>query len=344
MEPAGGLQPVRYSDDQPGNLPLKEKIFMFTGIDIGGTNIKAVLTDSTGKILSSGDCPTPDTPGNIDSAILTLIDSLAATAGINRDMINATGIGAAGSIDRMKGTVILSPNIPCLKNYPLTANIEAATGIKTFLENDATVACAGFWWEKEGRKFRNFFMVTLGTGIGGGAVINGKLFSGQNGSCMEIGHMTVEIDGKKCACGNRGCLEQYSSATALVDYTKSHLKKYRNSSLHKRIEKEKLNAKMISEEAMKNDELSVRAFDEISYYLGTGIANLVNILNPEAVVFGGGLSKAHKLIIPRVKKIVNERAMKGMKEKVKSIAVKNQSIIPALGAAKIAMDRLKHIL
>lgn len=317
---------------------------MFIGIDIGGTYIKAVLTDSHGKILCSGDCPTPATPGKIDAAILSLIDYLAAKTGMDKNNIDAIGIGAAGSIDRRMGKVITSPNILCWRNYPLALNIEIASGIRTFLENDATVACAGFWWEKEGEKFRNFIMITLGTGIGGGAVIDGKLLSGQNGSSMEIGHMTVEINGRQCACGNRGCLEQYSSATALVNYTQSKLKKFRNSSLHKRIIKEKLNATMISEEAMKGDELSLMAFDELSFYLGAGITNLINILNPEAVVFGGGLSNAHKLILPRVKKTVKERAMKGMKEKVKFLAVKNQSVIPALGAAKIAMDRLRHIL
>jgi glucokinase len=315
---------------------------MFIGIDIGGTNIKAVLTDSNGKTLSSGNCPTPGTPEKIDTAILSLVDSLAVNAGIAREKIDAIGIGAAGSIDRRKGSVITSPNILCWKNYPLAMNIETVSGIKTFLENDATVACAGFWWDRQGEK--NLVMVTLGTGIGGGAVIDGRLFSGQNGSSLEIGHMTVDINGRQCTCGNRGCMEQYASATALVYYVKSRLKKYGESSLHKRIEKEKLSAKMIAEEAMKKDSLSVMAFDELSYYLGTGIANIINILNPESVVLGGGLSKAHKLIIPRIKKVVNERAMKGMKEKVRFLAVKNESVIPALGAAKIAMDRLKHIL
>jgi len=148
------------------------------------------------------------------------------------------------------------------------------------------------------------------------------------------------VNGKECLCGNRGCLEKYASATALVDYAKTHLKKYKTSSLHMRIKKDKLTAKMIYEEAMAKDELAVKSFEYISFHLGAGIANIINIFNPEAVIIGGGLSNAHKLIIPTVKMVVSERAMKGMKEKVKIFAVKNQSVIPALGAAKIAMDRL----
>lgn len=317
---------------------------MFIGIDIGGTNIKGILTDKNGLIISSGNTPTPGSTKQIDISIAALIDVLASAAKTDISAINAIGIGAAGSIDRSKGMVITSPNVLCWKKYSLAANIERITGIKTFLENDATVACAGFWWDDEGRKFNNFIMVTLGTGIGGGAVIDGKLFTGQNGSSLEIGHMTIDLNGKMCTCGNRGCLEQYASATALVNYAESSLKKYKNSSLYNIASKEKLTAKIIYEEALKNDELSVKSIDYISTCLGAGIANLINILNPEAVVLGGGLSNAHRLIIPVVKRTVNERAMKGMKENVKIIAVKNQSIVPALGAAKIAMDRLKHIV
>jgi len=317
---------------------------MYIGIDIGGTNIKGVLAGSNGKILSSGSIATPVTSEKIDLGIISMISALAADAETDKTEIKAIGIGAAGSIDRRGGRTISSPNILCWKNYPLAANIEKLSGIKTFLENDATVACAGFWWENDKHKFNNFIMVTLGTGIGGGAVIDGKLFTGQNGSSMEIGHMTIDLNGKECSCGNRGCLEKYASATALVNYTKSNLKKYKNSSLHKRMEKENLTAKIIYEEALKKDELSVCAMEYISFHLGTGIASLINILNPEAVILGGGLSNAHKLIIPMLKKTIAERGMKGMKENVKILAVKNQAIIPALGAAKIAMDRMKHIL
>lgn len=317
---------------------------MYIGIDIGGTGIKGVLTDKEGKIISSADTSTPHSAGEIDKSIISLIEALASDAKIDKNDIDAIGIGAAGSIDRRHGITISSANIPCWKNYPLAENIEKKSGIKTFLENDATVACAGFWWEKEGKNFRNFVMVTLGTGIGGGAVIDGKLFTGQNGNSLEIGHTTIEVNGKKCQCGNRGCLEQYASATALVNHTKSNLKKFKGSSLNRRIKNERLTSKMIYEEALKKDELAVKSIEYIAEHLAVGIVNIINIFNPEAVILGGGLSKAHRLIIPVVKRIVAERAHKGLKEKVKIIAVKNQSVIPALGAAKIAMDRMRHIL
>lgn len=316
---------------------------MYAGIDIGGTNIKCVVTGIRGEIYGSGDVPTPITAVGINDAIASILKKVASGPGVDISSIDAIGLGAAGSIDRRRGVIISSPNIPAWNQYPLAANIEKLTGIRTFLENDATVACAGFWWSG-GEKYTNFVMVTLGTGIGGGAVIDGRLFSGQNGSSLEIGHMTIETDGRECPCGNKGCLERYASATALVEFSHSALKKYKDSSLHARIKEEKLSARIICEEAAKGDELAVKSVEQVSYYLGIGIANIINILNPEVVVLGGGLSKSHRLIIPIVKKIVNERGMKGMKERVKIIAVKNQGVIPALGAAKIAMERSKHIM
>ena len=315
---------------------------MFIGIDIGGTNIKSVLADENGKILQTGDIATAKTPKLINEGIVSLIGKLTFDSGIKQREIGAVGIGAAGSIDRNRGVIISSPNIPCWNNYPLVASLEKILSMRVFLENDATVACAGFWFQDRKINYKTFVMVTLGTGIGGGAVIDDRLFTGQNGSSLEIGHMSIDINGKECICGNRGCLEKYASATALVDYAKTHLKKYKNSSLHKRMKNDELTAKMIYEEALQKDELSIKSFEYISFYLGAGIANIINIFNPEAVIIGGGLSGAHKLIIPTVKKIVSERAMKGMKEKVKIFAVKNQSAIPALGAAKIAMDRLNY--
>ncbi len=313
---------------------------MFAGIDIGGTNIKGILTDKSGKVLSFREVETPDSAKKIDQEIYSLLENLATSVSVSKIDIQAVGIGAAGAVDRTKGMVITSPNIPSWKNYPLAKNIEKITGIRVFLENDATVACAGGWWQGNGTKFRNWIMITLGTGIGGGVVIDNKIYTGQTGSSMEIGHTTIEVDGRECSCGNRGCLEQYASATALVNFVKKNQNEYKDSSIFARTESEELTSKLIYEEAVKKDQLALNAVEDISSYLGIGVANLINIFNPEAVILGGGLSQAHKLIIPTVKKVVSARALKGMKENVKFLPIKDQSRIPALGAARIAMDRI----
>lgn len=311
---------------------------MFAGFDIGGTNIKGVITDQDGKILSYRDTGTPDTAAGIDKSIASLTLTLADSASVSGNNIQAIGIGAAGSIDRNRGVVITSPNIPSWNSYPICKNIEKLTGIKVYLENDATAACAGVWWHTIKDKYSNWIMITLGTGIGGGAVLNNTLYTGQTGSSMEVGHMSLDPDGPLCPCGNRGCFELYSSATALVKYAKSRLKAYPSSPL-KTLTVKELTAKRIYDEALNGDPLALESFNHVATYLGTGMSNLINIFNPEAIIIGGGLSQAHKLLFPRMKEVVKERAMKGLKEKVKFIAVKEQSMIAALGAARIARDR-----
>lgn len=316
---------------------------MFAGIDIGGTNIKGALVNKSGKLLSFQETTTPASSEEIDKTIYSIIENLATSATVSKIDISAICIGAAGSIDRVKGIVITSPNIPSWNEYPLTKNIEKITGKKTFLENDATVACAGAWWQGKGTRYRNWIMVTLGTGIGGAAVIDNKIYTGQNGSSMEIGHMTIEFNGRKCVCGNQGCLEQYASATALVGFIRENINKFPESSIHEIIKKEPLTAKIIYEEAIKKDPLAVNAIKDISGYLGIGVANLVNIFNPEAILFGGGLSQAGKIIIPIVKKTVKQRALPGLKENIKYLTLKDQSKIAAMGAAKLAIDRYNEV-
>lgn len=319
---------------------IKVEPDIFAGFDIGGTNIKAIIADGSGRTVAFFETGTPGTASGIDTEISGIIERIPHV--LSSDYrLRAIGIGAAGSINREKGTVIVSPNILCWRRYPLAGKIGKITGIKVFLENDANVACAGVWWGNGGEKYSNFVTITLGTGIGGGAVIDGRLFTGQNGSSMEIGHTTVESGGRECTCGNRGCLEQYASATGLVRYVTENLDRFPASSIITRMKSEKITSSMIYEEAVKSDELALEGFDYSSYYLGIGVANIINILNPQAVFFGGGLSRAHSLIIPRVKKVVMERALDGMKEKVRFSVIRNQSVIPALGAARIAMERYR---
>ncbi|MCX7677709.1 MAG: ROK family protein [Spirochaetes bacterium] len=310
---------------------------MFAGIDIGGTNIKAVITNREGLILASGKERTPKTAEEINTAIVNLLQKMLEKKGFRITALNSIGIGAAGAIDGKKGIIITSPNIQAWKNYPLAPIIEKKTGVRTFLENDATAAVIGEWWIGHGKKFKNWIMLTLGTGIGGGAVIDNKVYTGQSGSSMEVGHLTIDYKGKQCPCGNRGCFERYASATALVEITKGKLKKNK-SSLHERIKTADLTARMIFEEAKRGDKIAREAFDEVGFYLGIGLAGLVNIFNPEAIILGGGLSRAHQFLLPIAKKVVAERALPGLKDNVKYLIIKNEDKTPALGAAKVGID------
>jgi len=314
---------------------------MYAGIDIGGTNIKCILTDINGNILNFKKISTEKNAIDIENGICSIINSFKTSNPNLNNKIKAIGIGAAGSIDKEKGLILSSANIQAWKRYPLVKIIEKRTGIKTFLENDATAAVAGELWKGNGKNFANWIMLTLGTGIGGGVVIDGKVYTGRSGSAMEVGHTTIDYKGKKCACGNTGCLERYASATATVEIAKSRLKKYPKSSVNIRINSEKLTSKLLYEEAKKGDIFAKEIFTEIAEYLGIGISNLLSIFNPEAVILGGGLSSAFKFILPGIKKTVEERVQPGLKENIKYLKIKDQEKTPALGAAKAAIEACK---
>lgn len=313
---------------------------MFAGIDIGGTNIKGILTDRSGRELSFREIETLKSAKDIDNSIIRLIEVLATSASVSKIDIKGIGIGTPGPIDKEKGLIIKAPNIPSFNNHPIAKNIESATGSKVFLENDATVALIGAWWKENVSKYRNWIMITLGTGIGGGVVIDNKIYTGQAGNAMEVGHMSIDYNGRECPCGGRGCWERYASAPAMVELARSYLKKNRNSSINPRLEKDELSALIIHEEAVKKDETAIKILEEYATYVGFGLANLINLFNPEAILLGGGASRAHKFILPGAKQVVNDRVLKGFKGKCTIIPVEDPTKVPSFGAAKIAINAL----
>ncbi len=313
---------------------------MFVGIDIGGTKIKGILTDRSGKELSFREIDTLKTAKEIDDSIIRLIETLATSASVSKIDIKAIGMGSPGPIDREKGLIVKAPNIPDFNNHPIVKNIEYLTGSKVFLENDATVALIGAWWKENVSKYRNWIMITMGTGIGGGVVIDNKIYTGQAGNAMEVGHMSIDYNGRECPCGSRGCWERYASASALVDLARSYLKKSKNSTINARIQQEELSAMLICEEAVKKDETALRILEEYATYVGFGLSNLINIFNPEAILIGGGVSRAHKFFLPAAKQVVNDRVLKGYKGKCAIIPVEDPSKVPSFGAAKIAINAI----
>jgi glucokinase len=311
---------------------------MIAGFDIGGSFIKGVLADRNAKILNSKSVPTPGTAREIEEAVYGLIEVLATGSSISKIDISCIGVGCAGTLDRAKKKILMSPNIPCLKNYNLAVGLEKRTGLKVFLENDATVALVGSWWKGNGNRYKNWVLVNIGTGVGGGAIIDNKIYGGSAGNAFEIGHMSIDFNGRDCGCGNKGCLERYVSGSALVQFVIDGLNDKKDSSISARMETEPLTAKLIYEEALKKDSLAIAAFDDFAMHLGYGIVNIVNLFSPEAVIIGGGLSAAHKLFIPGAKKILKERALPGMKENIDIVPMKDPDTIPSLGAVRIVLD------
>ena len=311
---------------------------MYAGIDIGGTKIKGMVADSSGKELSFSDIATPKTAPEIDRAICQIIENLATSASVSKIDIKGIGIGTPGPIDRDKGVILKAPNIPDFNNHPIVKNIQDLTGARVFLENDATVALIGAWWKENVSRFRNWIMITLGTGIGGGLIIDNKIYTGQAGNAMEVGHMTIDHAGTECPCGNHGCWERYASGPALAELARTHLKKKKASSLKARIQNDEIIPTYVYEEAMNRDEVAMAIMEEYATYVGIGMANLVNIINPEAILIGGGISRFHRLIIPTVKQVISARSLKGFKESCQILPVQDPDRIPCYGAIKIALD------
>ena len=315
------------------------ELFMIIGLDIGGTNIKGVIINNDGTIMAKTSVTTGAGIDATENNICHCIETLLELSHINKKEVDAVGIGSAGAIDKQKGMVITSPNIPAWNHYPIVQRVEKITGYTVFLENDANAAVVGELWLGNGKNYKNWIMLTLGTGIGGGAVINGMPYTGNNGSAMEFGHITIDYNGLQCKCGRKGCLECYGSATAVVHFVKSHGTSYPDSSLNT-IAQHTITARHVYDEAKKGDSLALYVFNLIGTYLGIGIADLVNIFNPEAVILGGGLSSASQYFLPQIIHQVQKLSLEGMKENIRYMITKHGDYTAAIGAAKYALETI----
>ncbi len=307
---------------------------MYIGIDIGGSHIKGIVTDSTGKELAFQEIVTPATAKDLENDIYKLVEALTTTASISKIDIKAMGIGSPGIIDKNKGVIVQCANLPFIEKYPIVKKFEKKMGIKTVLEKDSTVALIGGWWKGHGSKFSNWVLVTIGTGIGGGIIIDDKIYSGANGNAMEIGHMIIDCKGRTCTCGNKGCWEEYASSRALIRYAHELYKNEKKSILADDIKNNSLTAKAVYSALLKDDQLAKSAFKEFIYYISIGIQNLITIFNPEAISLGGGLSESQNILIPEINAYISACTL----QKVKILPLKAPKVIPSLGAARVAMD------
>ena len=196
------------------------------GIDIGGTNIKIGVLKKSGKLIKNTSIPTqvPDPPESIIKRLAAAVKELCSQAKVNMDTIIKIGVGCPGPLNSKNGVIYRAPNLTGWDNFPLKKNIEKHLNIPTVVNNDANAATYGEYWLGAGKGYDTVVCLTLGTGIGGGMILNGKLFKGIDDTASHIGHMTVVPDGPRCNCGNKGCIEQYASATAMAKWAVKHIK------------------------------------------------------------------------------------------------------------------------
>lgn len=281
------------------------------GIDLGGTNIKAGVLDADGKLIYRCSIETHADRGfeDVFARLVQLVDDAVRAAGLRKGEIAAIGYGTPGPLSHKEGIVCASPNLPGWENIPLKARFSEATGLPVTLDNDANVAAYGEFIAGAGRGLRDMVLLTLGTGIGGGIILNGELLRGALDNAAEIGHMIVVADGRPCPCGQRGCLERYGSANAVAERFVEALQAGEESSLRGRVEAgETLTSVDIARAAHAGDALAARIWDETCVYLAIACVNIQHVLNPECVVLAGGLIGAGDQLLRPVREHFRRQA------------------------------------
>lgn len=290
--------------------PVKENLIL--AMDLGGTKFVAAVVTSTGEIVSRQYKLTlaDEGPEAVIRRMLETIDDLTRDAGFTSSSLSAIAIAAAGAIDSARGIVTASPNLPGWRDIPLKDRVEKATRICTVVLNDASAAALGEHAYGAGRGVRNLIYITVSTGIGGGIIIDGKLYGGACGSAGEIGHTTIDINGLRCSCGNIGCLETLASGKAVAREARRLISSGAKSCILELAEGELQNvtAQTVSTAAQKGDAVAKAIIAKAADYLGVGLVNLVNIFNPEMIIVGGGVSKMGDCLLDGAAKVVSERA------------------------------------
>lgn len=317
----------------------------YIGIDVGGMSIKAGVTDINGNVLHK---TTIVTRGNYDAEytisndIHKLIVKLLDEANIPEEKIAAVGIGQAGSIDSERGIINYWNNIP-MKNVHVVEELKKWHKMPVFIDNDANVAALGECVFGAAKGLRNVMLVTLGTGVGSGIIIDGKIYRGEYGAGAEAGHMRIVMNGEPCTCGGRGCWEAYASVSALIRQTKAAMEKHPESMMCSiAAEMGEVNGITAFKAARAGDKTALEVVARYIEYVGTGLVSLQNIFRPQIFLIGGGISKEGEFLTDPLEKFVQDGMFDketGDPVKIRPAALHNDAGI--LGAAALAIESVK---
>ncbi len=284
------------------------------GIDIGGTSVKLGLFSDQGSLLDKWEIPTrkEDSGSHILEDVAESINKKITADKLDREHIIGIGIGVPGPVTE-DGTVINCVNLGW-GVFNVAEETKRLTGFETKVGNDANVAALGEMWQGGGRGYKNLIMVTLGTGVGGGVILNGEILTGSNGAAGEIGHITVNFkEEDKCNCGRNGCLEQFASATGIVKEAKRLLDKSKEPSKLRDVQH--LSAKVIFDYAKEGDTLSEELVDQLCRYLAIAMSHIAHVVDPQAFVIGGGVSKAGTMLTDLIKKYYESNVLFALQNK-----------------------------
>ncbi|WP_276356038.1 ROK family glucokinase [Cohnella caldifontis] len=309
------------------------------GVDIGGTAIKVGICNGNGDLLQTYEGPTEADQGtervldNIAKYARHIVEESAASW----DRVAGIGIGIAGFVDFDRGFIHSSANLPLLRNVPLKDHLEAALSKKVRVNNDANVAALGEAWGGAGRGVSSVVCYTLGTGVGGGIVVNGRLIEGATGMAGEVGHMSIvpDLEAIQCGCGKMGCLETVSSATGIIRMAKDAVDRGDRTSLSVL---EQLTAKDVIDAAKNGDEVAQRIVSRAAHYLGKSMALVSVIVNPKRFIIGGGVSKAGEFLFSQIREAFQKCALERAQDGVDIVAAELGNNAGVVGAAGLTLQ------
>ncbi|KHL97260.1 glucokinase [Paenibacillus sp. IHB B 3415] len=317
------------------------------GVDLGGTNIKAGLFDRDSKAVEELSLPTEAAagPAHVLERIRMAVTQLTEGKGIDQQQITCMGMGIPGLLDPEEGLSIFSPNFPGWEQVHIVNAMKPFYDFPVYIDNDVRVNLYGEWQQGAGKGCRNLVLLTLGTGVGSGIVHDGKVLYGTTFSAGEIGHMNMYRQGRPCRCGSSGCLGRYVSAVGMVNTFKEKLLDGRSSLIQAWTNEDdgQITSKMISEAYDLGDPLAIEVMHETGELLGYGLANVINLLNPELIIIGGGMAAAGDRLLGSVRGTVNAHALKLSGGRCRIVQAELGSRAGTLGAAVYADQRLNAL-
>ncbi len=311
---------------------------VYIGVDVGGTKIMIILAAEDGSIKGSLRLDTR----SADGAEITMeriaegIKECCKSSNYSLQQVKAIGLGVPGPLNLEKQEVTLAPNLGW-ENVPVIRMLKERIDLPCYMENDANVAA---WGEKvlgAGKPFENFIYLTISTGIGGGLILNNKLYSGAWGAGGELGHTIIDPEGRQCSCGNRGCLEAMASGQALEKMAREAAAREDGEGLLA-LSPHEIDGKTITDLARQGDPAALSIMKEITFYLGIGLANFVHIFNPQAIILGGGVMGASDLLLGPVEEEMKKHLLPGFNGRLKILAAELGDMVGAKGAAMLAKE------
>lgn len=306
---------------------------LYVGVDLGGTKIYTALCNDKGEFLSEIIVKTEAHKG-YEQIVQKIKDSIAhVIKDVDKHCIKAIGLGSPGPLDVAKGVIAEPANLPFV-NFPIVEELYDEFNIKVYLDNDANVATLAEYMFGAGRKSTNMIYVTVSTGVGGGAILNGKLYRGSTSNALEVGHITVNASGRRCGCGNLGCVEAMSSGTAIMKAAKDAILSRVETSLKKYDE---VTAREVFVEALEGDKVSLEIIENAMTHLGIAIANYANILDPDLIIIGGGITNGGDMMFDIIKREMEKRCLGPILRHCKIVKSSLGSKIGVFGAVALAM-------